>query len=944
MSDRKSIRFAALMTPLLLVLCLSFIRWKYGVLLFHTLAELFSVMVGILMLVIVWNTRHFTRNNFLLYLGIGYFWIAVLDTWHTFTVEGMPFFGTTDAEITLHFWISTRFMEALLLLSAPLFLRRRLDAKLMFSAGAGLALLLTWVSFTLKEPVMLSPEGLTSFKVNAEYLIMVLLGISIFVYTLQRQWLAPKVLYFLLTSIFLSIFAELFFTLYTSFEGVPFVIGHLFKFLSFWMIYQAIVQTTLNEPFSILTQASSCYDAIPHSAVVVDSQGMISQVNRAAEKSSGKTTQQLVHKSIHQFFHPTHVSPQECELCQAINQCKPMKEKIVSFPEKNRWFLASLAPVKVGDNSAGMVQLLTDITERRSAEKALKEAKLVVENSPVVLFRWIAVDGWPVEMVSDNVTQFGYVPEDFYSGKIPFASIVHPDDQERVAREVREYSTSGAVHFQQEYRILTSDGAVRWIDDRTKVERDVDGNITHYQGIVIDIHDRKLAEERILYQAHFDGLTDLPNRFLALDRLSQLIIEAGRNEEKVGVLFLDLDDFKKINDTLGHETGDRLLIEAAARLCNLVRSGDTVGRFGGDEFIVLLGELRDTTDARLVAENLLNGFRDAFRIDERDLLLTASIGITIYPDDGDSSSVLLRNADSAMYHSKDQGRNTYSYFTDTMNHGVSRRLALEEQIHGALDRSEFRLCYQPQLAIGSNQLVGVEALLRWRNPTLGEIPPVEFIPIAEQTGLIVSIGQFVLREALGFAAEWKQKFDQKFTVAVNISPRQFRDPNLVTFIADAISQSGGTGESLELEITEGVLLDGHSYIDDALAALSDLGVGISMDDFGTGYSSLSYLRSYPFDALKIDRSFINDITVDIADRELVAAIIAMAHGLGLKVVAEGVETKEQLALLAEQSCDLAQGFLFSKPLSAEEILKMFDGQNQPKDDADRFRPRRTTHP
>ena len=925
--DRKSVNLVAFLTPMLLVLCLLFIRWQYGFLLFHTLAELFSVMVGVLMLVIVWNTRHFTRNNFLLYLGIGYFWIAVLDTWHTFTVQGMPFFDITDAEITLHFWVNTRFLESMLVLSAPLFLKRRLNARLMFSAGAGLALTVTWVSFAVKEPVMLSSDGLTAFKVNTEYLIMLLLGISIFVYILQREWLAPKVLYFLVTSIFLSILAELSFTLYTSFQGVPFVIGHLFKFLSFWMIYQAIVQTTLNEPFSVLAQASSSYDAIPHPAVVVDNQGMISQVNRAAEISSGKTAQQLMHKAVHHFFHPLHVSPEDCELCQAIKQCKTIKGQVVSFPEEHRWFLASLAPVKVVDKNSGMVHLFTDITERRSVEEALQQANLVVENSPVVLFRWIAAEGWPVEMVSENVTQFGYMPEDFYSGKTPFSSIVHPEDRERVTREVQEYSISGVSKFQQEYRIVTSEGDVRWIDDRTKVERDIDGNVTHYQGIVIDINDRKLAEERILHQAHFDSLTDLPNRFLALDRLSQLIIEAERNKERIAVLFLDLDDFKKINDTLGHETGDKLLIEAAERLRNVVRSVDTVGRLGGDEFIVLLGGIADITDASLVAENLLNSFRNAFRIGDRELLLTASIGITVYPDDGDSSSVLLRNADSAMYHSKDLGRNTYSYFTDTMNQGVSRRLALEEQIHGAMDRGEFRLCYQPQVAIGSNRVIGVEALLRWHNPALGEIPPVEFIPIAEQTGLIVSIGQFVLREALEVSNEWRQKYAQRLTVAVNLSPRQFRDPNLVAFIEDAIRQSGSSGESLELEITEGVLMDSHSYTDDVLAALSSLGVGISMDDFGTGYSSLSYLRSYPFDALKIDRSFINDITEDKADRELVNAIIAMAHGLGLKVVAEGVETKQQLELLAEQGCDFAQGYLFSRPVSAEEILKMLECQS-----------------
>jgi len=308
-------------------------------------------------------------------------------------------------------------------------------------------------------------------------------------------------------------------------------------------------------------------------------------------------------------------------------------------------------------------------------------------------------------------------------------------------------------------------------------------------------------------------------------------------------------------------------------------------------------------------------------------MLTASIGVAVYPNDGNTPSELLRKADSAMYHSKEEGRNTYSYFTEAMNKDVSRRLALEEQMHGALERGEFRLHYQPKVDITTCNLIGVEALLRWNNPALGEVTPCEFIPIAEQTGLIIPIGQFVLNKALEMTATWQQKYEQPFSIAVNLSPRQFRDPNLVTFIKKAIAQSGVPGKSLELEITEGVLMSGHAYIDEALEAINSLGISIAMDDFGTGYSSLSYLRRYPFDVLKIDRSFVSDIIEDKADRELVNAAIAMAHSLGLKVVAEGVETEEQRALLAKQGCEIAQGYLFSKPVSAEEITAMLVSAN-----------------
>ncbi|MCU7933049.1 MAG: EAL domain-containing protein [Candidatus Thiodiazotropha sp. (ex Codakia rugifera)] len=442
----------------------------------------------------------------------------------------------------------------------------------------------------------------------------------------------------------------------------------------------------------------------------------------------------------------------------------------------------------------------------------------------------------------------------------------------------------------------------------------------------LDITERKQQEEQILRQAHFDALTNLPNRFLTIDRLSQLLLEAKRDHEHVAVLFLDLDDFKKVNDTLGHNIGDKLLVEAALRLRNLVRSGDTVGRLGGDEFIVLLGALQCITDIRPVVENLLKGFRDAFIIDGRELVLTMSAGIAVYPDDGEGPSELLRKADSAMYHSKDQGRNTYSFFTDAMNQEVSRRVALEEQMLGALDRGEFRLCYQPIVAVESRMIVGFEALLRWYNPSLGEVSPEEFIIIAEQNGLILPIGDYVLTEALQMLAKWQHYMDETFSMAINLSPRQFRDPNLVTFIKDAICESGVSYESLRLEITEGVLMSGQAYINDALNELDNLGIGMAMDDFGTGYSSLSYLRRFPFNTLKVDRSFINDLTVDTADRELVSATIAMAHSLGLMVIAEGVETEEQLALLGIDECDYAQGYLFSKPVTPDKMLEILETQ------------------
>lgn len=438
--------------------------------------------------------------------------------------------------------------------------------------------------------------------------------------------------------------------------------------------------------------------------------------------------------------------------------------------------------------------------------------------------------------------------------------------------------------------------------------------------IIRDISEQYKSAEIIRHQAYYDTLTSLPNRFLSLDRLSQLLTEAERTNDKTAVLFLDLDDFKKINDSLGHEIGDKVLIQSAYRLKQVLREGDTVGRLGGDEFIVLLRGITEHQDAIVITENLLNSFKEPFLIDGRELMLTLSIGVAISPENGRCASDLLRNADTAMYQAKDLGRNTYSFFSKEMNTMMLRRFEIEEQMHGALERNEFELYYQPQFDVKKQKITGVEALLRWHNSALGNVTPDEFIPIAEHTGLIIPIGRFVIKQALLFLKEWQNSHGKNVTMAVNLSPCQFRDSELVNFIKRSLVETKVSAENLELEITEGVLMSGQSHIHDSLIEISALGIKLSMDDFGTGYSSLSYLRQYAFDVLKIDQSFISGIPLNKADSELVNTIIAMAHSLGLTVVAEGVETKEQLKLLDELDCDLVQGYYFSKPINARQLI------------------------
>jgi diguanylate cyclase (GGDEF)-like protein/PAS domain S-box-containing protein len=459
-------------------------------------------------------------------------------------------------------------------------------------------------------------------------------------------------------------------------------------------------------------------------------------------------------------------------------------------------------------------------------------------------------------------------------------------------------------------------------DDLTHFEARINTLQKYNQIMVIirDITEQHKSAELIRHQAFYDSLTLLPNRFLSLDRLSQLLLEAKRNNEKAAVVFLDIDDFKKINDSLGHEIGDKLLVHASKRLQQFLQNQDTVGRLGGDEFIILLKGIGGHHNATLIAEDLLQVFRQPFNIDNRELVLTVSIGVAMYPNNGCTVSDLLRNADTAMYQAKSLGRNTYSFFTQEMNNVMQRRFEIEEQMHVAIERKEFTLFFQPQICLKSHKIVGAEALLRWHNPVLGNVTPDEFIPIAEQTGLIIPIGEFVLKQALTFLVEWQATDNCEYTMAVNLSPCQFRDNRLYEFISQTLSKYDLSPKLLELEITEGVLLHGKADIHNTLIEISESGIHLSMDDFGTGYSSLSYLRQYPFDVLKIDRSFINGISSNQADLNLVKATIAMAHSLGLTVVAEGVETKEQLTLLEELNCDAVQGYYFSKPLPKNELL------------------------
>lgn len=503
-----------------------------------------------------------------------------------------------------------------------------------------------------------------------------------------------------------------------------------------------------------------------------------------------------------------------------------------------------------------------------------------------------------------------------------FISSLYPKDRKRVIEAIRHAQNpykDGLIDI--EHRIIHRDGDVRWLVTRAQTffeTNELSSKAIRIVGAVSDITERKRSEEDIHFLANFDPLTRLPNRIQLNDHFRYAISVAKRNKGQLALMFLDLDHFKDINDSLGHSVGDTVLIELAKRLSLLLRAEDTVTRLGGDEFILLLPGV-DQLGAAQVAQKLLDTISTPYLIEHQNLTLTASIGIAVYPEDGMDLETLSKSADTAMYRAKQEGRQHYRFFTQEMQKQSERNLQLVNALRHALEYEQLYLHYQPQVAIQNNLIIGAEALLRWQHPTLGIVSPAEFIPVAEESRLILPIGEWVLRTAIRQAKVWMNEGFSPMIMAVNLSAVQFRHPDLPELITRLLDEEGLPPEYLELELTEGVAMHNPEKVIAVMEKLHERGIRMSIDDFGTGYSSLSYLKKFKAYKLKIDQSFVRDISTDPDDKAIVSAIINLAKSLGLQTIAEGVETVEQLAFLHKQDCNEMQGYLFSKPLPVEQF-------------------------
>ena len=561
-----------------------------------------------------------------------------------------------------------------------------------------------------------------------------------------------------------------------------------------------------------------------------------------------------------------------------------------------------------------------EITGRERREVELLKVSRVVEQSPNVVL--ITDTQCNIEYVNPRFTLLtGYTREEaigkkpriLKSGKTP------PEVYKQLWRTI----TSG-TEWRGEFCNKKKNGELYWVSSLISSIKNAEGVITNFIEIAEDITERMHAEEKIHQLAYYDALTGLPNRALYNDRLSLALSRAQRTREMLAVLFLDLDRFKDMNDTLGHSIGDQLLKTVAGRLTDSLRKEDTVTRLGGDEFTLLLPGMAQTEDVAGIAQKILEAVKKPLTLGGHELNITASIGIAIYPADGEDADALLKNADTAMYHAKEQGRNNYQFFTPALQTRTVEQMKMESSLHHALVREEFIVYYQPVVDIKTGRIVSSEALLRWQYPECGLVNPAEFIGIAERTGLIVPIGEWVLRTACAQNSAWQDAGLPPLSVAVNLSARQFQQKNLVEMVEQALKDTGMGPRFLALEVTESTAMKNAEAANYMMKRLVGFGVHFVIDDLGTGYSSLRYLKTFPVHALKIDRSFVQDVVTDPNDASIVTAIISMAKGLKLKVVAEGVETVAQLEFLRSLGCDEAQGYLFGKPMTAGEFKKMLE--------------------
>lgn len=668
----------------------------------------------------------------------------------------------------------------------------------------------------------------------------------------------------------------------------------------------------------------SLFEQNPDIIITFDLEGKFLNANKAVSLF-GYTVEELIHKTFIPLLVPQDVLPTLANFRKAVSGVVSTYECTIFDKEGNqKEILATNIPIYVKNKIIGVYGIIKDITEYKNAERSLIEAEAkyrsLVENSLVGVYIF---QNEKLVYVNPRICEMtGYSEKDFLTLNLP--EIFHPQDLPFVLGNLIKLLTNEESTITSQYRIIRK--------DKRMITLEIYGSSIDYQGkaavigTVIDVTERIKTEKMIKHMAYHDQLTGLPNRYLLGEKLNDLVKNAKAHDENFALLFLDLDRFKAVNDTYGHEIGDKLLIEITEKLKSLMDNHDIIARYGGDEFTILLPNSNENR-AREIAQAIITHLAHPFYQYHNEIFVTPSIGISIFPEHGETFDKLVKNADLAMYFAKSLGKNNFQIFTNDLKEKSQKELKLEIYLRKALERSEFILYYQPQINLETNQMIGAEALIRWNHPEKGMISPADFIPTAEETGLIIPIGEWAIRTACQQNKKWQEAGLPPLTVAVNISARQFIQSSLPDVVRSVLLETGLESKYLELEITESMTMDVESAIT-TLMELKKIGVMISIDDFGTGYSSLNYLKRFPIDKLKIDQSFISECTKDVNDQTIIKTIILMANLLKLQVIAEGVETKDQASLLLKNGCNEAQGYYFGKPVPVEELEKRFIGRDK----------------
>lgn len=669
-----------------------------------------------------------------------------------------------------------------------------------------------------------------------------------------------------------------------------------------------------------------------NAVAIADAKGHLEWVNDAYTKMTGYSLKEIKGKTPGSFLHGAKTDKAVITIIKEAMSCgQGIRTEILNYKKsgKKYWVNLDIQPICNADgNIENYVAIETEITEHKRSQQAVDKLnkQLEEEKERYDLAILGSANGlWDWDIVADTVhysSRFrellGYSAEEFPNKLESFGSIVHPDDVER-AGEVVANHLKNKTPYDLQYRLKTKGGIYKWFRAKAQALWDDHDNATRMAGSISDITEHKRTEDAIKHLAKTDALTGLPNRMLFHERLKTALTHAKRTDNRVGVMLLDLDHFKNINDTLGHPAGDALLCEVSRRILDCVRETDTVARLGGDEFAIIATHLLEPVDVDRLARRIVESLAKPFNLEGKKVHSGASIGITVYPENSGDSDELLRNADIALYDAKADGRGTYKLYDDDMNEQIQIRRTIEADLRQAMENNDLELFYQPQIEIATMRIIGAEALLRWKHPEKGMIPPSEFIPIAEATRMIIPLGEWVLNTACKQNKKWQDQGLPPTIIAVNVSPLQFKHHDMLDTLRRALKAADINPRWMEIEITEAVAMGKNSV--KVLNDLKEVGVQLSIDDFGTGYSSLNRLKDFPVDRLKIDKSFVRSIENELDHCAIGTAIIQLGHSLNLKVIAEGVETPEALEHLNHMGCDDAQGYLFSPALPAKDFAE-----------------------